>query len=313
MGYNYSQQEVNKRVGSGKDAERRAGADKLYAQATQPPHEDDAAAKQQLIKLAGVAGDGSGFATMDAKNYTRSLLQGMPDVAGQYDLGYGKHHDGGGFVGSMGGVLKKLAPASMLIPGVGMAGAGLIAAGANSAGSMMKGEGLDLGGSFKDALLAGAGNKLMGNGLGKGDSGMFGSKYVAPDMGDVGGMGDQGHTPTGTPYHPGDGAKFNASVHAQMPQSVLSKLGAGASKFFSNRDNVELAGKGLAGGFGVYDKMQQRGAQTKMNDANLAYQKNLLDMAEARQKQIAGVSQGALARLGSAGRGSIFGGGSSIF
>src|SRR3954468_6283052 len=144
MGYDYNEQEVRSRVKSGKDSRRAASADELYNQATQPPHEDDYAAYQKLAALSGVSNPNEGWATMDAKNYGRMLLNKMGGGT-QFDTSYGHAHDGGGFKASLGGVLKKMAPLSMLIPGVGVAGAGLIAAGVNSGGSLLKGEGADLG------------------------------------------------------------------------------------------------------------------------------------------------------------------------
>lgn len=320
MGYDYNEQEIRDRVHSGKDAKRAASADALYNQATQPPHEDDYAAYQKLAALSGVSDPNQGFATMDAKNYGRMLLDKMGGGT-QFDTSYGKAHDGGGFKASLGGVMTKLAPLSMLIPGVGMAGAGLIAAGVNSGGSLLKGDGLDLGGSLKDALIAGAGNAALGNGLGSGSSKLFGANSPMPDPGDIGGMGSQGFTPTGKPYQPGDGAAFNESYHDALSQAAPHAPTSGLlnqvkSQFVDPKTGKinfgqigSIAGKGME----IYGANKTRQANERLGNAQLRMNERGMGLAEqnyAARQPMRDMAMKKLSQIGAKGSGStIFGGG----
>lgn len=204
----YSASQINKRVGSGRDAERARKNSQLFAQATQPPHEDDAAALAQLRARAGDDSTG-GLATNDARNHARMLLNTLPGAA---PLEYSEARDGGGFVGSLGGVLKTAAPFAGLIPGVGpLVGAGL-AAGGSALGGALHGDKFDLG---KTLLAGGAG--YLGGKLNP-----FGTKLPAAPS--LAGMGDSTYGPAsmvgaagaaGTPGYAGGGG-------------ILSKIGLGS-------------------------------------------------------------------------------------
>ena len=181
----YSDSQIRKRVGSGRDAERARKVDSLFAQATQPPHEDDA---QAMARLRALSGDDStgGFATNDARNYARMRLNSLP---GATPLEYSEARDGGGFMGSLGGVLKTAAPFAGLIPGVGpLLGAGL-AAGGSALGGELAGDDFNLG----KTLLAGGAGYLGGRmnpfGGGGGGGAAAGVGNATQSMGAASGAG----------------------------------------------------------------------------------------------------------------------------
>lgn len=149
QGLNLSESEILKRVSSGKDARRAASADALIARAKA----GDPAAIAQFNQAAM---DQGGWATNDAVNYLR-LRGGQAGLdLSHLDAGGGfiEPRDGGGFVGSLGGVLKTVAPFAGLIPGVGpFLGAGL-AAGGSALGGALHGDKFSL---LNTALAGGAG------------------------------------------------------------------------------------------------------------------------------------------------------------
>ena len=280
----YSDDEIRKNVGSGKDAERARKADSLMAKATQPPHDDDAWALQQLMKLGGDDSTG-GFATNDARNYVRMLLT----KAGMPGLEYSEARDGGGLLGSVGDVLKVGAPiAGALIPGVGMLGAGLIGAGGSMAGGMMKGEKFN---PLKTLAAGGAsalGNKLLGNGLGGGTTNtMFGSSPSIPKAPDIHAMGDQKYTPDGRPYDPSAHVP-GVPGHPGGGSNVLGKLG-----------NLpwDKIGAGAAGIAGLADSRAQGKAAADFANAQLELKKRQLDMAEKDYASRAPMRNAAISRL----------------
>lgn len=284
--YNYSDEEIRKNVGSGKDAERARKADTLMSKATQPPHDDDAQALQQLIRLGGDDSTG-GFATNDARNYVRMLLA----KAGGPQMEYSEQRDGGGFLGSLGDVLKVAAPiAGMAIPGVGMLGAGLIGAGGSAAGGMLKGEGFNPLKTLAAGGAAAAGNKLLGNGLGSGVSNtMFGSGPKIPGAPDIRAMGDQGHTPTGKPYDPTAPVAGAAGRPGGSDGGVLGKLGSVP---------WDKIGAGAAGLGSMIANRQQNGAAADFANAQLELKKRQLDMAEKDYASRAPLRNMAISRLG---------------
>jgi hypothetical protein len=196
----YSEAEIRKRVGSGTDAKRARKVDSLFAKATQPPHEDDAQALAQLRALSGDDSTG-GFATNDARNYARMRLNTLP---GATPLEYSEARDGGGFFGSLGGVLKTAAPFAGLIPGVGpLLGAGL-AAGGSALGGELSGDDFNLG---KTLLAGGAG-------------------YLGGKLNPFGGGGGAvaGAAGTGTQSMPGIAAQASTPGYAGGG-GILGKLG----------------------------------------------------------------------------------------
>lgn len=205
-GYQYTEEELRKRASSGgKDAGRMSTADRLYSQATQPPHEDDQQALGALLSLSGMPGGSGvdqkgerteGWGTADARNYGKLLASKITGQQADYD----HQNDGSsGILHTIGNVARIAAPiAGALIPGVGVLGAAAIGGLGNLGGNALAGHG------FKplEALGAGAagglGNKLLGNGLGSGTSNWgFGS--TAPGMGGAPGMGAAPGAPGNTP------------------------------------------------------------------------------------------------------------------
>jgi hypothetical protein len=161
----YSDDYIRDRVSSGKDKNRARTADQLAARA----RAGDQAALQELV---GLSRDKGGWATNDAVNYGRMLLRDLGYDMNQLDAGGGfvEARDGGGFLGSLGGILKTIAPAAALIPGVGIPLAAGIGAAGNLAGNAMQGNKLSLGGALGSAALGAGGAALLGgqgiNGIG---------------------------------------------------------------------------------------------------------------------------------------------------
>lgn len=269
----YTDAQINKRVSSGKDERRARSYDVLANQATQPPHDDDAEAMGRLQQLAQTAG------TNDARNYARMKLR---DITGGPQPDYAEARDGGGFLGSVGSVVKKLAPLAAFIPGVGPLAAGGIAAAANTGGSLLKHEGIDLKGSLVDGLLAGVGNKLMAK------------PNAAP--GDIG-QADQLSMPNGVMQSAGEVAR--PSLGGQLVNQFKNPSGT--------LDFSKLAGVGGAG-LKVYENQRARNTTERLANANLQMQQRGLQQAEQGYADKAGIRKQALARLGNMQGGSIFGG-----
>jgi hypothetical protein len=262
----------------------------LFAKGTQPPHDDDAAALAQLGRLAGDDSTG-GFATNDARNYARMKLNTLP---GAQPMEYSEARDGGGFMGSLGGVFKKLAPLAGLIPGIGVPlGAGIGAAG-SALGGAMSGDDFDLGKTLFSGLAAHANP--------------FGSKI--PDAPNVSAMGSQGYTPTGTPYTPGAGAAFDATQKAQAaPGGFMSQLG---NQFKDPTGKIDFTKLATIGGKGaeVLGARSQRRTQERLANSQLQLRTRQLGMAEDEYASREPLRKQALARLGNMKTGSsIFGGG----
>jgi hypothetical protein len=330
MGYNYSDSQVTKRASSGgKDGSRKAQADQLFAQATQPPHDDDAYALQKLEDFSGVSHPGEmGWATADARNYGKMLLGRLdPSFQPQYD----KAHDGGFSLGhTLGGILKVAAPvAGALIPGLGTLGAMAVGGLGSAAGGVLSGDKFNLGKTLGAAGAAAAGNNLLGNGLGGGTTNLgFGSTPSVAQAPDIGGMGQQGGIPGavpkgyagysnpqnptnlfpgagGAPYTPGAGAAANAAYHAALPQSPMSKLGKFAGDLFKDdKGHVSLDKIGMvAGGAAkLYGAQQQRSAQNRVMNANLDLQRRGMDMAQQGFDAMQPMRDMAMQRLGRLGR-----------
>lgn len=288
---NYTDQQIEKRVTDGNDAKRRADADKWAAAATQPPHNDDAAALQKLRDMSGVGAQGAGYATADAQNYGRMKL-GQLDPS--YHPSYDKAKDGGFSLGGfLGGALKHLAPLAAFIPGVGPIAAGAIAAGANTGGSLIQGQGLDLKDSLLKGALSGVGNaagagKVFGGG---GKSAIDAATHMGPasSLEQVGGVMQSG----GEAASPGF-------------------LGQLANQFKNPQGTLDFGKLGQVGaaGLGIMEKRAQRNSMERLykTQANAsAAQTSAAESAYAARQPL---RDQAMARLGSMQpRSSIFGGG----
>jgi hypothetical protein len=276
----YSDAEVIGRNKSGGDKKRAQKTDALFNQATQPPHDDDMAA---LSKLKALSGDDStgGYATNDARNYARMKLNTLPGMPQQE---YSEAKDGGGFLGSVGGVLKTLSPLAGMIPGIGMPIGALAGAAGSALGGAMSGDKFNLG----KTLLSGATSGLAGlaNPLG-------GPKI--PDAPEISAMGSQKWTPDGKPYVP------PVTPAPSAPGGgIMSKLG-----------NVDLGQLANIGGktAEVLGARSQRAAQERFNNANLQMRTRQLGMAEDEYASRAPLRTQALAKLTQRKPGgSIFGG-----
>lgn len=176
------------------DAKRKRNLDKLAAKAKA----GDAAALERLHVLGALPGyedqygKGYGAGTRDGRNYARYLLE--------RDFGEDLNYltPGDKFSGDeVGGALKILAPlAAAAIPGIGFLGAAAIGAGGTAAGDLAATGNVNLKNALIAGTLSGAGNSLLGNGLGSvnstlpgvpgtttaatGAAGMGGSATAAP-------------------------------------------------------------------------------------------------------------------------------------
>lgn len=228
----YSRQQILDEVGSGKDAQRRKDIDALVARAKA----GDQVAMQRIQGLADLDGPGGeGAATRDARNYARLML----------NEGFGQSHDymekgdGGGFLGSVGGVLKTAAPiGAAFIPGIGPIAAGAIGAAGSAAGGALAGDDFD---PLKTLLAGGGaagGNLLLGGqGIGgikgiPGRLGMGGSGI--PDAPDISQMGDATYKV----------AAPAAGAGAVAKGGVLGKVGnfLGGGDGFGIDDAVKIGG-----------------------------------------------------------------------
>ena len=307
---NYTDQQVSKRAsGGGKDAGRMHTVDRLVAQATQPPHEDDAQALGALRSLSGVQGGSGldqagkpteGFATADARNYGRMML-------GKLDPSYKPEYDpanDGSFkpLHALGGIAKVAAPFAGMIPGVGIPLAAGLGALGNTAGNLMQGKGFDLKGALLSGAAGAAGSALTG---GQGFKGLGGAPARM-------GLTD------GLPGAPGAGAINAAASASGMPAmaaapatgggGVMGAIGNGISKL-GGLGNVAKAGVAV-GGF--LDSRAQRHAAERMANAKLGVNTQQLNMAEQDYNSRAPLRQAALSRLGALAaqppRSSIYGG-----
>lgn len=89
---------------------------------------------------------------------------------------------------AVGGVLKKVAPAAALIPGVGPVAAGLLAAGGSAAGQALSGDRVNLGQALTSGALGAGGAALLG-GQGLSGLGSVGSRLGALPSGGQAGTG----------------------------------------------------------------------------------------------------------------------------
>jgi len=281
---NYTNEQVTKRAsGGGKDAGRMHTIDRLYAQATQPPHEDDAAAIGAIKSLSGVAGGSGldqsgkateGFATADARNYGRMRLAQLDP---SYQASYDQANDGSFKpLHALGGALKFASPFASLIPGVGIPLAAGLGFAGNSAGSLMKGEGLDLGGSLAKGIIGGAGAAALG---GQGFKGLGG---IPQRMGLGGGASAAGNA---TQAMPGVAAAAAGGAPSGLV-GALGKIGVG-----------NIAKAGIAGA-GILDSRAQRKAAERMANAQLGIRQGQLDMAEQDYASRAPLRNAALQKLG---------------
>jgi hypothetical protein len=273
---NYTNEQITKRAsGGGKDAGRMKTADKLARMATEPPHDDDQAAMQQLRAFSGLGGNGpmeqtEGWATADARNYGKmKLAQLDPNYTASYDQA-----NDGSFkpLHALGGALKFAAPFASLIPGVGIPLAAGLGAVGNSAGSLMKGEGFDIGGSLLKGGLAAGGSALLG---GQGYKGLGG---VPQRLGMGGGSPAMGNATQGMAA---------AAPTGGAPGGLISKLGGIGN----------IAKAGIAGA-GILDSRAQRKAAERMANAQLGIRQGQLDMAEQDYASRAPLRNAALQKLG---------------
>lgn len=184
------------------DKKRKRNLDKLAARAKA----GDANALERLHVLGALPGyedkygKGYGAGTRDGRNYARYLLETQ---FGE-DLNY--LTPGDAYAGDdIGGVLKVLAPlAGAAIPGIGFLGAAAIGAGGTAAGDLAATGDVNLKNALIAGTLSGAGNSLLGNGLGStnaslggvpgtttaatGPAGMGGSAATAGSAGTAGGV-----------------------------------------------------------------------------------------------------------------------------
>jgi hypothetical protein len=264
-GYQYSEEELRKRASSGgKDSGRMHTADDLYARATQPPHEDDAAALASLKALSGLAPgvdqDGKrteGWATADARNYGK-LLVSKADPSYQAD--YDHAHDGSsGLLHTLGQGLRIAAPiAGALIPGVGMLGAAAIGGLGNAGGNLLAGRGFNPLESLGAGAVGGIGNRLLGNGLGSGSSN-FGFGATQPGLPGQPSMG--GAPGGGGPAAPGTPGNMTPGM-APGSVSPIGAAGAAGGRIPWG-DLAQRYGPLVMGGLGA---IQAAGAQQGANN-----------------------------------------------
>jgi hypothetical protein len=289
MPYNYSDQQVKQRASSGgKDPGRMATADKLFAQATQPPHEDDAAALSSLKALSGLApgvdqnGERTeGWATADARNYGKMLLaKADPSYQAQYD-----HANDGSFkpMHALGGVMKFAAPFAGMIPGVGIPLAAGLGAGGNALGNLAQGNGFDLKGALLSGAAGAAGSALTG---GQGFKGLAGAPHRM-------GLTD------GIANGPGQAALNGAASASGMP-AVAAATGGGGGPVTGVLGKIGLGNIAKAGiaGAGMLDSRAQRQAAERMSNSRLDLYNRQLGMAEQDYASRAPLRNTALERLG---------------
>jgi hypothetical protein len=262
----YSEDFIRDRVGSGKDAERARSADELVAKAKA----GDPAALAQLKQLADLDSEpGGGWATPDARNYTRLAMQEAGLVDGS--AGYMEKGDGGGFLGSVksvgGDLLKYGAPvAAMAIPGIGPLAAAGIAAGGNTLGRAVKGDPFSLQSLVLSGAAGAGGNMLLGG------QGFKGISSIGQRMG----MG--GAAPGGAAPGAASPALTSQGVMAPGGGTIGAVGGAGgvanaAGSGFSMgkaMDAVERFGPLVVGGLGAYQTMQDQSKANALRDRGIA-------------------------------------------
>lgn len=255
----------------------------------------DYAAAQQLKQATQTWAPDHRNAAIDAWNQYNPGTQG--------DVGHIKnpHH---GIAGFIGGALSKLAPAAMLIPGIGPVASAALSGGAHLLGSELQGQGADLGGSLKDALISGVGSKFLHHGSTPeqpsipGQPGVPGQPSTIGNMTQAGGAGSPA-TPAmpampgiPAPSHPGFlGQLGNQFKDSKTGQVDFSKL-------------ASVAGAGL----NIYDKAKTRSNTTKLYNSQLALQRAQLGSAENNYASKSGLRDQALAKLGQTRGSNIFGG-----
>jgi hypothetical protein len=247
----YSRDQILSRVEDDRDASRARKADELLARAKA----GDQAALAQLQQLAGDDSTG-GWATNDARNYTRMLLE--ENKLGDYN--YSEARDGGGFWGSVksvgGDLLKYGAPVgAAFIPGIGPLAAAGIAAGGNTAGRAIQGDPF----SLKSALLSGAagagGNMLLGG------QGVGGIKGIPGRLGFGGGAAAPGAPGTGTQSMPG-------AMGGSAPAGAAGVPGAGFS-LGGALDTVGRYGPLAIGALGAYQTMQDQSNANELRERGI--------------------------------------------
>lgn len=291
---NYSDQQVQKRASSGgKDPGRMHTIDRLYQQATQPPHEDDAAAIGAIKSLSGVPGGSGldqagkpteGFATADARNYGKMMLSRLDP---SYTPSYDQANDGSFKpLHALGGIAKVAAPFAGMIPGVGIPLAAGLGALGNTAGNLMQGNGFDLKGALLSGAAGAAGSALTG---GQGFKGLGG---IPQRMGISGGL------PAAPSPAAIQGAAAASGVAAPAASGgaggVMGAIGNGISKL-GGLGNVVKGGVAV-GGF--LDSRAQRHAAERMANARLGVNQQQLRMAEDEYNSRAPLRNAALTRLG---------------
>ena len=261
--------------------------DRLVAQATQPPHEDDAQAVAALRSLSGVPGGSGldqsgkpteGFATADARNYGKLALSRLdPSYTPEYD----QANDGSFNLGhALGGALKFAAPiAGMAIPGLGTLGALAVGGLGNAGGNLLQGNGIDLKGALLSGAAAAGGNALLGN------QGIHGLGGVTQRLGLGGGAAP---------------AVGNATQSMAGAASAAAPAGggggiAGAIGKLGGIGNIAKAGVAVGG---LLDSRAQRHAAERMANARLDLYNRQLGMAEQDYNSRAPLRNSALQRLG---------------
>jgi len=169
------------------DAKRKRNLDKLAAKAKA----GDAAALERLHVLGALPGyedqygKGYGAGTRDGRNYARYLLE--------RDFGEDLNYltPGDAYAGdTIGGVLKAAAPVlGAVLPGVGFLGAAAIGAGGTAAGDLASTGDVNLKNALIAGTLSGAGNSMLGNGLGSVNSSLPGVPGTTTAATGAAGMG----------------------------------------------------------------------------------------------------------------------------
>jgi hypothetical protein len=205
------------------DRKRKEDLDKLAARAKA----GDAEALERLHVLAALPGyedqygKGYGAGTRDGRNWARYLLETQ---FGE-DLNY--LTPGDKFSGDeLGGALKVLAPlAGAFLPGVGFLGAAAIGAGGTAAGQYAQTGRVDLKDALLKGTLAGAGNSILGNGLGSTSSALPGVPGTTAAATGSAGMGGNAAVPSVSGSAAGVSGVLGAAGRAKGVGDAISKYG----------------------------------------------------------------------------------------
>lgn len=210
------------------DKKRKRNLDKLAAQAAA----GDAKALERLHVLGALPGyedqygKGYGAGTRDGRNYARYLLETQFGEDLNY-LAPGDKYAGD----DVGDVLKTLGPlAGAAIPGVGFLGAAAIGAGSTAAGDIAKTGSPNLKNALIAGTLSGAGNSLLGNGLGSVNSalpGVPGTTTAATGAAGMGGNATAAGSAAGASGVLGTGVKAKGigDAIAKYGPAVLGAIG----------------------------------------------------------------------------------------